>query len=391
MSGIFFWLSVLTILYAYFGYPMLVTLLARLRPHPKPYPEYLPNVTLLIAAYNEESVIKKKLENSLALDYPRERLQILVAADGSNDKTPEIVQAFAGQGVELSYDPARRGKLAAINRAMQKVRHEIIVFSDANNDYQPDTLQKLVQPFADPTVGGTTGSKNIIKTGSNLAEADGLYWRYESFLKEQENRLGCCIGVVGEIFAIRRDLYTHPPDKIINDDFFIALNLLKQGYRILYVPQARSSEKASQNEQDELIRRTRIVAGRYQAMTYSLSHLPFRQPLVVWQIVSHKFLRPLVPLAMILALLTNLAALALPASGSPAWIFLAPPLAAWMLIAQLIFYLAAWLGMTFKPGGIIGKALYLPAFLVNSNYAALLGLIRYLTGKQTALWKKVSR
>lgn len=391
MPGIVFWLSVLTILYVYFGYPILVAVLAPLCSKQKTYHEYLPNVTLLIAAYNEEVVIKRKLENSLSLNYPRERLQILVAADGSDDKTTEIVQAFAGQGVELSYDPVRRGKLAAINRAIKKARHEIIVFSDANNDYQPDALQKLVQPFADPTIGATTGSKHIVQSESNLAQADGLYWRYESLLKEQENRLGCCIGVVGEIFAIRRDLYTHPPDKIINDDFFIALSILKQGYRILYVPQARSSEKASHSEQDELLRRARIVAGRYQAMAYSPSHLPFRRPLVVWQIISHKFMRPLVPLAMVAALLANLAALIFPAGGSPPWLFLNPPLAVWAFVTQLAFYLAAWLGITFKPGGMTGKALYLPVFLVNSNYAALLGLIRYLTGNQTALWKKVSR
>jgi cellulose synthase/poly-beta-1,6-N-acetylglucosamine synthase-like glycosyltransferase len=391
MSGILFWLCVLIIIYVYAGYPLLVTVLARLRPAQTKRSGHTPSVTLLIAAYNEESVIAGKLENSLALDYPREQLQILVAADGSDDQTAEIVRSFADRGIELSYDPARRGKLAAINRAMQQVRNEIVVFSDANNIYDAQTLSILVQPFADPTVGATTGSKNIIKAGSQLAQADGLYWRYESFIKEQETRLGCCVGVAGEIFAIRQALYTRPPDKIINDDFFIALNIIKQGFRIAYVPEARSSEAASLNEDDELVRRTRIVAGRYQAMSYSLSHLPFHQPLVVWQILSHKFLRPLIPFAMIGALVANLAALVFSSSQTPGWLFLSPPIGAILFVLQLGFYLLAWFGMKIKPGGLIGKVIYLPTFLVNSNYAALLGLIRYMTGKQTVLWKKVSR
>lgn len=391
MPGILFWLCVLIIIYVYAGYPLLVTVLARLRPAQPKKSGHTPSVTLLIAAYNEESVIAGKLENSLALDYPHEHLQILVAADGSDDQTAEIVRSFADRGIELSYDPARRGKLAAINRAMQQVRNEIVVFSDANNIYEAQTLSILVQPFADPTVGATTGSKNIVKAGSQLAQADGLYWRYESFIKEQETRLGCCVGVAGEIFAVRQALYTRPPDKIINDDFFIALNIIKQGFRIAYVPEARSSEAASLSEDDELVRRTRIVAGRYQAMSYSLSHLPFHQPLVVWQILSHKFLRPLIPFAMIGALVANLAALVFSSSQTPGWLFLSPPIGAILFVLQLSFYLLAWFGMKIKPGGLIGKIIYLPTFLVNSNYAALLGLIRYMSGKQTVLWKKVSR
>lgn len=391
MLGILFWLCVLMVIYVYAGYPILVTILARFRPTPPKSVDYFPTATLLIAAYNEESVIAAKLENSLALDYPPDKLQILVAADGSDDRTTDIVQSFANRSVELSYDPTRRGKLAAINRAMQNVRGEVVVFSDANNAYEPNALRVLLQPFADPSIGGATGSKNIIKTGSQLSQADGLYWRYESFIKKQETRLGCCVGVVGEIFAIRRSLYNQPPDKIINDDFFIALNIIKQGFRIVYLPEARSIETASQNEQDELVRRSRIVAGRYQAMAYSLTHLPFRQPLVVWQILSHKFLRPLVPQAMIGALLANLLAVLFPGSGSPAWLFLTPPVNIVFLGLQIVFYLLAWLGMAFKPKGLLGKVIYLPTFLVNSNYAALLGMFRYMTGRQTTLWKKVSR
>ncbi len=393
MFGIFFWLCVLSVVYVYAGYPFLIALFAHLRPQRHFSHSIVPSVTLLIAAYNEERVIAAKLENCLTLDYPPERLQILVAADGSNDRTVEIVKSYAGRGVELSYAPERRGKLAAINRAMQAARNEIVVFSDANNSYDPHTLRALVAPFADERVGCTAGSKDIIAASSRLGDADSLYWRYESFVKKQETRLtGCCVGVSGEIYAIRRELYHPLPDNVINDDFFIALSIIQRGYNVVYVPEAASCETVSASERDEIIRRTRIVAGRYQAMILSLRKLPWCRPLIVWQILSHKFMRPLVPFAMLGALAGNLGAVwQPPREGLPAWLSLAPPYGWIFLGLQAGFYLLALLGKRLKIGGLLGKALYIPAFLVNSNYAALLGLFRYLTGRQTVLWEKAAR
>jgi cellulose synthase/poly-beta-1,6-N-acetylglucosamine synthase-like glycosyltransferase len=413
ISGLVFWGAVLGVFYVYLGYPLLVALLARLRPAlparpPVPgWPPFTPPVTLLIAAYNEEEVIAEKLENALALDYLLENLQILVAADGSTDRTPDIVRQFPQQsrrpfrGVELSYAPERRGKMAAINRAIPMARHAILVFSDANNLYESDTLRELVQPFSDPTVGMVSGSKNILKGDGVLGEAEGLYWRYESFIKQQETRLGTCTGVSGEVLALRRSLYQPCPEHIINDDFFLALNVIRQGYRVIYTPQARSYERVSASAQDEVVRRARIVAGRYQAMRVALRWLPWRQPLVVWQIVSHKFLRPLVPFGMLAALLANLAAVIWPPMGG--WptgvknlplIWLAFPYNWLLLFTQLGFYTLAWLGNRQDrrmPQSSLGKLLYLPAFLVNSNLAAILGLARSLVGKQTVLWQRVAR
>jgi cellulose synthase/poly-beta-1,6-N-acetylglucosamine synthase-like glycosyltransferase len=185
---VLFWLSVGIILYAYAGYPLLVTLLAQLRAKERPYPPILPSLTLLIAAYNEEEVIAAKLENSLALDYPRDRLQILVTADGSSDRTPDIVKQFADRGVELNHRLQRQGKMAAINRAMPKARGDVVVFSDANNLYDPQTLRELVRPLADTAVAAVSGAKTIIKDGSSLGNSEALYWRYESFIKKQETR-----------------------------------------------------------------------------------------------------------------------------------------------------------------------------------------------------------
>jgi cellulose synthase/poly-beta-1,6-N-acetylglucosamine synthase-like glycosyltransferase len=392
MIGQLFWLCVGAIIYTYLGYPLLLALLARTRPKPQPYQPITPSLTLLIAAHNEQAIIAEKLENSLALDYPLERLQILVAADGSNDQTPDIVRLYAERGAELSYSPPRRGKMAAINRAMAQARGEIVIFSDANNMYEVNVLRELAAPFANPAVGAVTGAKSITKGDGVLGESEGLYWRYESFIKAQETRLGCCTGVAGEVLAIRRDLFEPPPDNIINDDFYLALRLMQRNYQVIYTPQARSWERVSASAEDEITRRARIVAGRYQAIALAPRLLPWQRPLWVWQIISHKFLRPLVPLAMAGALLSNLLAVVHPArSGKWAWLRLAPPFNWLVLGLQVLFYGLAWLGSRTESKGKIGKLLYLPTFLVNSNLAAVIGLYRSLTRGQTALWQRARR
>jgi poly-beta-1,6-N-acetyl-D-glucosamine synthase len=392
MIGILFWFFVAAILYTYLGYPLLVTVLARLRPVPQYAQGETPSVTLLIAAYNEESVIERKIENSLKLDYPHQKLQILIAADGSDDRTVEIVQQFSSQGIELSFDPARAGKMAAINRAMPNARGEIVIFSDANNSYAPNTLRELIIPFTDPSVGAVSGAKHILKDDSTLGESEGLYWKFESFIKKQETRLGNCTGVAGEILAMRRELFTPPPARVINDDFYMGMHLLREGHRLVYAPNAKSFERVSPTTQDEIARRTRIVAGRFQAISMAPDLLTFRRPVVVWQIVSHKFLRPLVPFGMIGALTANLAAVIIPPhQENLRLLHLAPPYNTLFLVVQILFYLTALAGSTVERNTRLGKLVYLPTFLVNSNFAALAGLFRFLTGRQTALWKRIRR
>ncbi len=377
-----FWLSIALVIYTYAGYPALLALLARFFHKEVIRQPIIPSVTLLIAAYNEESIIAKKLENSLALDYPHEKLQILVTADGSDDRTPDIVREFSAQGVELCFEPPRRGKMAAINRAIPHARGDIVIFSDANNMYDESTLRELIAPFGDPTVGAVTGIKVIAKGDGVLGESEGLYWKYESFIKTKETRLGTSIGAMGEIFAIRRNLFEAPPDAVINDDFFMAMRLLRRGHRIIYNPRARSVERVSVTAGDEMARRARIVAGRYQSLALARDLLPWRNPLTMWQVISHKYLRPLVPLAMIAALVSNLW-LAVRGIG---WL--------WRMVfaGQAGFYLLALVGMRRQStGGKVSKLFYLPTFLVNSNLAALMGLWRFLTGGQSTRWQRVKR
>jgi len=388
-----FWGSLGGILYTYFGYPVLIYLLAKILHKPVPYLTYKPSVTLLIAAYNEESVIEEKIRNSLAIDYPKELFQVVIITDGSADKTPEITKRYTNAGLKLLHQPERRGKMAAINRALPHASGEIIVFSDANNHYQADTILNLVRPFADPEVGAATGSKSIAKGDGRLGASEGLYWKYESFIKKQESRSGSCTSAAGEVLAIRKSLYSPPPNHVINDDFYIAMQVIRKGYRLIYVPAARSSERVSPSARDEISRRTRINAGRFQAIAMAKDILPFNRPLLVWQILSHKFLRPLVPFAMIGAALFNVMAVLFPPAMN-GLLILSKPYGLLFLSLQIVFYMLAWLGGKAGDRGEQSKLqrfFYIPTFLTNSNFAALMGFFRYLRGGQSHLWERIQR
>lgn len=393
LIALFFWISVGSILYTYFGYPALVFLLAKLVHRSETYPTYQPSVTLLIAAYNEENVIEDKIKNSLAVDYPKDLFQVVIVADGSKDKTPEIVKRYTNMGVDLLYNPERRGKMAAINRALPHCHGKIVIFSDANNYYPADTIRNLIQPFADPHVGATTGAKVIGQGDGTLGASEGLYWKYESFIKKQESRLGSCTSAAGEVLAIRKQLYSAPPDNVINDDFFIAMQIVRSGHRLVYVPQAKSVERVSPSAEDEVIRRTRINAGRFQAIMMAKQILPFKRPLLVWQILSHKFLRPLVPFGMIGAFLFNLLAVLFPPQ-SKGLLILSKPFSVILLVLQILFYMLAWIGRNSGARGEQNKFMrlfYLPTFLINSNLAAFLGFLRFLRGGQSHLWERIQR
>lgn len=400
-----FWISIALILYTYFGYPLILRLLSSIYPKPEwetEKPEVqplsgrdddgLPTVTLLIAAYNEADIIAAKLTNSLQLDYPRSHLEIIVTADGSDDHTPAIVKRFAAQGIKLLYRPGRAGKMAAINRAVEFATGEILLFSDANNMYDTKAVRAIVAPFADPKIGGVSGSKKIVKGDGPLGDSEGAYWRYEALIKRMESRIGSSVGAVGEIFAVRASLFEPPPDKIINDDFYMALRLVKRGYRVVYQPLAKSFERVSLSAGDEVMRRSRIISGRYQALFSAYRLLPKRQPIAAWQIVSHKFLRPLVPIAMLLAFLSNLIVVV---GGSQGWPLSLTPFGfhgdVMLVLAQLLFYEIALLGKYITGGRMIGKLIYICTFFVNSNWAALKGLMRYFARRESALWERVAR
>ena len=384
-----FWISLILIIYTYFGYPLLLALFAGLARKKHYEKKEYPSVSLIIAAYNEDDMIARKIENSLALNYPASNLEIIIAADGSTDKTKSIVESYQDRDVILSYSPQRKGKMAALVHAVDSAHGEILVFSDANNLYEEITFKYLMMPFEDGTVGGTTGAKNICDENDHLSSSEGYYWKYESWIKINESRLNTCTAAVGEIFAMRRALFSTPPDRIINDDFYFLLGILKRGYKVVYVPEAKSWERISASVKDEIKRRKRINAGRYQALFHAIAWLPWRNVIAIWQILSHKFLRLFVPFLMISTLVSNawLAIIEFQKSGfSNLWetSFLI------FFFCQLAFYLLAILYPLVLEKNRI-KVLYLPTFLVNNNLAALQGFFEFLTGRQSAIWERVNR
>jgi len=377
-----FCLSVGVIIYVFIGYPILIAILAKFRTKLVGKGLIQPSVTLLISAYNEKYVIRKKIENSLKLEYPNEKLEIVIVADGSTDCTCSIVSEYANQGIVLHYEPKRRGKTSAINRVITMTHGDIILFSDANNIYRPDVIQNLVNNFADPIVGAVTGKKILYKTKSALSKSENLYWRYESFIRKMESQFGSTAGALGEVLAIRRELYSSIPDSVINDDFFIAMQVIKQGYRVIYEPEAVSEEMPSASLKAESVRRTRISAGNYQAFVM-LPTLFLNSPIFVFQAISHKLLRPLVPIFMILALITNLIIVLRYGYLSNVFII--------ALIIQTLFYFLAAVGAYLSNSGIQSIPFYIPYYFCFTNFSYLKGLFSYIFGRQSVIWDKAER
>ncbi len=372
-----FWAAALLIVFAYVGYPVLMWALARLVPKPVRAGAIQPAVTLIIAAYNEERTIASKIENSLALVYPADKLEILVVADGSDDRTAEIVAAYEARGVRLLHQPQRGGKTAALGRGVAACRGEIVLFSDANTVYQPDTITKIVRSFADPRVGGVSGRKVVLGSDERAAtEGEQAYWSYESSLKTWESRVGSIATADGEIFAMRRALFEAPPRRIVHDDMFLTLRIVEQGYRVVFEPAATSGEHASMSLRDEFHLKVRYAAAGYQILGVFRSLFFPPRTWFSLAFLSHKLLRWLVPFFLIGVFVTSL--------------LLPHPLyqVAWWL--QVVFYalaLAAW----FVPGVRSVALFYFPLYFCTMNAAFLHGFVRALFGGQTTMWRKAAR
>lgn len=375
------WLFIALVIYGYVGYPLLLWLLKKLIAKPvKTDDNHKPTISLIIAAYNEEAVITQKINNSLELDYPADKLQIMIVADGSTDQTAEIARTHANDRVTVLYDPPRRGKSAALNRGVEQATGEILVFSDANAYYLPDALHQLARNFADPAVGCVSGKKTVRSSGSTVAESEGTYWKYESFIKKSESAIHSTTGVVGEMNALRKSLYSPIPANIINDDAYLAMQVMRHGHRVIYEPEAISWETSSQSQRDEIIRRQRINAGRYQLM-FQPSLYPWHNPLVLFMLVSHKFFRLLLPIFMMCAVIFNLLAII---TGTDSLTLFAG-------FGQMVVYGLALIGYWLERNQRKSKLPTLIYYIVSSNGASLRGLMRYVRGQQSVLWEKAQR
>ncbi|HID52002.1 MAG TPA: glycosyltransferase family 2 protein [Anaerolineae bacterium] len=367
--------------YHYLIYAALMKIWGVLRPRPVQQAAVTPTVSLIISAYNEANVIAQKAENSLALGYPADKLEIIFVTDGSDDDTPAIVRQYAENGIILLHDPVRRGKSAAMNRGAARATGDILVFSDANAFYEPDVLRKVARNFADETVGGVSGNKTLQHSDGRIGQSAGLYWRYESALKSWESAVGSTGAVVGEMMAVRRVCFTPIPPHIINDDTYLLLRLTGQGWRVLHDPEAICWETAVLTPEDERIRRRRITAGRYQ-LVFQPRLWPWRYPLHLFQFLSHKVLRSLLPFFMVGAFVANLLLVGLRQANK---------LMKLTFVGQLFVYLLALVGALFPGDGRVHKLPTIVYYIVNGNLTSLQGLARYLSGKQTVLWEKARR
>lgn len=382
-----FWMLVFLIAYSYLLYPLILWLLSKFLSTTKTIPlksDELPTVTLLVAAYNEEAFVDEKVANSKALNYPANKLKFIWITDGSTDQTNQKLKKFPE--VTLLFQPERKGKINAMNRAMNYVDTELVIFSDGNTLLSKDTVMEIVQAFTDEKVGCVAGEKRIATTTKEDAAAsgEGLYWKYESWLKNLDAKVGSCIGAAGELFAIRTALFFEVPGDTLLDDFVISLRIAMQGKRIAYAPKAFALEKASANIAEEMKRKVRIAAGSFQV----LSRMPallniFKFGKLSWQFVSHKVLRWVaVPLGLLLLIPLNI--LLVYFSDNSFFYFV-------ILLIHSAFYLLVFLGFLLRNKRISAGLLFAPYYFFMANLAMWKGFIRYLKKNQPVQWERARR
>ncbi|MDP1726931.1 MAG: glycosyltransferase family 2 protein [Bacteroidota bacterium] len=383
---IIFWIGISIVIYSYIGYGLLLYFLVKIK---KLFfakqtfdPNFEPEVTLVVPCFNEADYIEEKIKNSLALDYPKNKLKFIFISDGSNDDTHERVKKYPE--ILALHEDARNGKAAAMNRAMHFVKTPIVFFCDANTTLNPEAIREMVKHYADPKVGAVTGEKRIINSDKENASGagEGIYWKYESFLKQLDSDFFTIVGAAGELMSYRTGLYKELPKDSLLDDLMQSMQIANEGYRVIYEKNAFADETASANVGEELKRKVRIAAGAFQSM----SRLPnsfnlltnFR---VAFLFISHRVLRwTLAPLSLLVLLIVN-----------TALIFTHGGIYNYLLIAQVIFYSMALLGWYLANKQVKVKALFVPYYFFIMNLCMYLGLIRFLRGKQSANWERAKR
>lgn len=373
-----FWTSCLALVYVYAGYPLLLLLFTRKK---QPVPDLadgaLPHVFFVVAAYNEELVIEKKLRNCLELDYPTDRLTFIFVSD-STDSTNEILRRYENDRMIMCILPERRGKVAALEAAFPLCTGEIVLLSDANTYYRPDAVRKLVRHFADPEVGVVTGDVRLLPSDQSFGVGEGLYYRYERALQTMESAFWATVGIDGGMYALRRHLLRPCSSSLLADDFVTGMNVARQGFRVIYDAEAIAEEDPTPSDSMEFARKVRVVAYAIQSLL-SLEGVPkpsqFR---LMWTFVSHKVLRWMAPLFLLTALVASFA--------------LAFHTVFWACVAglQVLFYamaVAAW-----KFPLILKSSIFrVPYYFSMVNLAALFGLFRGVRRRQGATWARTER
>ncbi|MDD5259290.1 MAG: glycosyltransferase family 2 protein [bacterium] len=363
MMVIFYWTAVILIFYTYFGYPLLIALMSVLYGKIVAKQWIYPRISLIIAAHNEEKDIAKKLRDSLNLDYPQDKYEIVVVSDGSTDNTNDIVRNFQDSGIRLLALPERKGKTSAQNEAVKSAKGDILIFSDATTVFQKDTIKQMVSNFADNNVGGVGAeliyvNKNKTATG----EGTGLYWKYEKFLRKKESEVSSLIGVSGCAYAIRKSLYEEIDTSLISD-FVAAQMIYSKGKRVVFESEAIVYEETNSKIKDEFKMRVRVATRSLYGLWYMRKLLnPFKYGMYAVQLISHKLLRYLMPLFLVFLFLTNIVLLV---KGFGYRVF---------LLVQIVFYLSALIQGVTK-------------YFCTMQIALLMALVNFLHGEKNVLWK----
>ena len=371
-----FWTATGALVYVLGGYAAMVLALGGMRRHKRPR-AYEPTVSLIIPAHNEAKILKAKLENSLALDYPREKLEIVVASDGSSDATVPIARAFEARGVAVLDFERRRGKASVLNDAVAHATGEVLCLCDANVMFAPDALRRLVDRLGDGHVGAATGQVRIASDESNFGHGESAYYNLERRLQSAESQLGSLMGVDGGMYVVRRELYRPLPADTILDDFVISMQVIRQGYRVVYEPRAIAHENGTPAASQEWRRRVRVSAGAAQSLVRG-HYPPWGRPVELWQFVSHKLLRWLSPMFLLVLLVASVMLF-----GTSSFYRLALLGQAALYLAATIATVSVWFRQT-RPGGIA-------FYFVMSNLALAVGLVKGLLSLQPVTWAQAER
>lgn len=388
-----FWILLFILFYTFIGYSLVLYILLKLKklffPNRflKTDKNYEPDVCLFVTAFNEKDYVQQKVENSFSLDYPKEKIQYVWVTDGSNDGTPELLKKH--DQLEVYHLNERRGKMHAMNRGVKFVKAPIIIFSDTNTILGKQSIREIVAKFSNEKTGCVAGEKRIVEKETDAAAGagEGLYWKFESWIKNMDAELNSAVGAVGELFAIRTNLFEDVETDTLLDDFIISLRIAQKGYHIAYTPNAFAEETASLNVKEELKRKIRIAAGGVQTIFRLKSLLnPFKYGLLSWQYFSHKVLRwTLAPISLVLLFFVNLAIVAQQNSWLDFGFYTL------FFYLQLFSYLLAAVGWYFENRKIRFKLLFVPYYFVTINYASIRGIFRYFSGQQSVNWEKSKR
>jgi cellulose synthase/poly-beta-1,6-N-acetylglucosamine synthase-like glycosyltransferase len=387
-----FWIFLFIIIYTYVGYGILLFVIIKIRRFFKIGNKfeidssYEPEVTLFIAAYNEKDFVKAKMKNTSALEYPKEKINIIWVTDGSNDGTPDLLKGYPNTTVH--HLDERNGKIGAMNRGMDFVQTPIVIFSDANTNLGKESIRRIVNLFSNPKVGCVSGEKRIVDKESDVASGagEGIYWKYESTLKKWDAELYSVVGAAGELFAIRTKLYRHVEKDTLLDDFMISLRVAQDGYTIQYDPEAYAIETASANVKEELKRKIRISAGGIQSIVRLRSLLNiFKYGTLSFQYISHRVLRwSLTPLCLVL-LIPVLSIIAVNDGLLSLQLY---PVLFWL---QVLFYTAALLGWFLENRETSVKILFIPYYFFIMNLSVVLWFLRYIKKSQSVNWERAKR